>query len=153
MNRSRYVIRQIDKTDRAIISALFENGRMTLRELAEVIDLSSPSVTDRIEKLKDAGAIQGYAAIIDPKAFGLNTSAYVRMRALPGQIKRLEQLLIDTPEVVEADHVTGEDCFVVRVVVRDVQELEAVVSRFVLLASTDTAIIQSTPVVRRLPKL
>ncbi len=71
MNRSRYVIRQIDKTDRAIISALFENGRMTLRELAEVIDLSSPSVTDRIEKLKDAGAIQGYTAIIDPKAFGL----------------------------------------------------------------------------------
>ena len=153
MNRSRYVIRQIDKTDRAIISALFENGRMTLRELAEVIDLSSPSVTDRIEKLKDAGAIQGYAAIIDPKVFGLNTTAYVRMRALPGQIKRLEQLLIDTPEVVEADHVTGEDCFVVRVVVRDVQELEAVVGRFVLMASTDTAIIQSTPVVRRLPKL
>lgn len=153
MNRSRYVIRQIDKTDRAIISALSENGRMTLRELAEVIYLSSPSVTDRIEKLKDAGAIQGYTAIIDPKAFGLNTAAYVRMRALPGQIKRLEQLLIDTPEVVEADHVTGEDCFVVRVVVRDVQELEAVVGRFVLLASTDTAIVQSTPVVRRLPKL
>ena len=153
MNRSRYVIRQIDKTDRAIISALFENGRMTLRELAEVIDLSSPSVTDRIEKLKDAGAIQGYTAIIDPKVFGLNTTAYVRMRALPGQIKRVEQLLIDTPEVVEADHVTGEDCFVVRVVVRDVQELEEVVGRFVLLASTDTAIIQSTPVVRRLPKL
>ena len=92
MNRSRYVIRQIDKTDRAIISALFENGRMTLRELAEVIDLSSPSVTDRIEKLKDAGAIQGYTAIIDPKVFGLNTTAYVRMRALPGQIKKLEQL-------------------------------------------------------------
>ncbi|MDQ2762371.1 MAG: winged helix-turn-helix transcriptional regulator [Pseudomonadota bacterium] len=153
MNRSRCVIRQIDKTDRAIISALFENGRMTLRELAEVIELSSPSVTDRIEKLKDAGAIQGYAAIIDPKAFELNTVAYVRMRALPGQIKRLEQLLIETPEVVEADHVTGEDCFVVRVVVRDVQELEAVVGRFVLLASTDTAIIQSTPVVRRLPRL
>ncbi|WP_425231301.1 Lrp/AsnC family transcriptional regulator, partial [Sphingorhabdus sp.] len=60
MNRSRYVIRQLDKTDRAIIVALTEDGRMTIRELAILIDMSSPSVSERILKLKDAGAILGY---------------------------------------------------------------------------------------------
>jgi len=62
-------------------------------------------------------------------------------------------MLLDTPEVVEADHVTGEDCFLAKVMVCDVQALESVVDRFVPFASTDTAIIQSTTVVRRLPRL
>ena len=153
MNRSRYVSRLLDTTDRAIIAALSENGRMTVRELAAQIGLSSPSITERIHKLEDAGAIRGYAVLVDPKAFGLSIAAYVRMRARPGEVKRVAQMLGDTPEVVEADYVTGEDCFLAKVVVCDVQELESVVDRFLPFASTDTAIILSSTVVRRLPKL
>ena len=75
------------------------------------------------------------------------------MHARPGEVKRVAQMLIDTPEVVEADHITGEDCFLAKLVVCDVQTLEAVVDRFLPFAATDTAIIQSATVVRRLPKL
>jgi Lrp/AsnC family transcriptional regulator, leucine-responsive regulatory protein len=153
MNQSRYLIRQIDKIDRAIIAALTEDGRMTFKDLANRIGMSSPSVTERILKLKDAGAIRGYSVLVDPTAFGLVIAAHIRMRALPGQLKRVEQMLVDTPEIVEADHVTGEDCFQVKAMVSDVQSLETVASRFSPFASTDTAIIQSSPVVRRLPRL
>ena len=153
MNRSRYVTRPLDTTDRAIIAALSENGRMTVRELAAQIGLSSPSITERIHKLEDAGAIRGYTIAVDPTVFGLVISAHVRMRAMPGEVKRLAQMLIDTPEVVEADRVTGEDCFLAKVVVCDVHELETVIDRFQPYSSTDTAIIQSSTVVRRLPKL
>jgi Lrp/AsnC family leucine-responsive transcriptional regulator len=153
MNRSRYVTRPLDTTDRAIIAALNENGRMTVRELAALIGLSSPSVTERIHKLEDAGALRGYTVIIDPKVFGLGIAAHVRMRAMHGEVKRVAQMLIDTPEVVEADRVTGEDCFLAKVVVSDVQELESVIDRFQPYASADTAIILSSTVARRLPKL
>jgi Lrp/AsnC family transcriptional regulator, leucine-responsive regulatory protein len=153
MNRSRYVNRPIDKIDRAIIAALTEDGRMTIRELAEQIGLSSPSVSERILKLEDAGAIRGYTVLVDPKAFGLNVAAYVRLQAMPGEVKRVAEMLKGTPEVVEAHHVTGEDCYLAKIVVCDVEELETVVARFVPYASTDTAIIQSTTVARRLPKL
>ncbi len=153
MNRSRYVTRPLDTTDRAIIAALTENGRMTVRELAAQIGLSSPSVTDRIHKLEDTGAIRGYTIAVDPTVFGLVIAAHVRMRAMPGEVKRLAQMLIDTPEVVEADRVTGEDCFLAKLVVGDVHELETVIDRFLPFSSTDTAIIQSSTVVRRLPKL
>lgn len=153
MNRSRYVTRPLDMTDRAIIAALADNGRMTIRELAQVIDLSSPSVTERIHKLEDAGAIQGYTIIVDPKVFGLCVAAHVRMRAMPGEVRRVAQMLSDTPEVVEADRVTGEDCFVAKVVVSDAHELQTVIEPFLPFASTDTAIIQSSAVARRLPKL
>ena len=153
MNRSRYVTRRLDTTDREIIAALTKDGRMTVRDLAIQIGLSSPSVTDRILKLKDAGAITGYTVLVDTKAFGLSIAVYVRMHARPGEVKRVAQMLSDTPEVVEADHVTGEDCFLAKVVVCDVQELETVVDRFLPFASTDTAIIQSSTVAKRLPKL
>lgn len=153
MNRSRYVTRRLDTTDREIIAALTEDGRMTVRDLAAQIGQSSPSATDRILKLKDAGAITGYTVQVDPKGFGLNIAAYVRIRAMPGEVKRVAQMLSDTPEVVEADRVTGADCFLAKVLVCDVQELEAVVNRFVPFAATHTAIIQSSTVVRRLPKL
>jgi Lrp/AsnC family leucine-responsive transcriptional regulator len=153
MNRSRYVTRRLDTIDREIITALTEDGRMTIRDLADKIGMSSPSVTERIHKLEDAGAIRGYTVQVDPKVFGLCIAAYVRMHARPGEVKRVAQMLFDTPEVVEADHVTGEDCFLAKVVVCDVQALESVVDRFLPFASTDTAIVQSSTVVRRLPKL
>ena len=153
MNRSRYVTRHLDKTDRAIIAALTDNGRMTIRELAKQIGMASPSVTARILKLEDAGAIQGYTIVIDPNVFDLGTSAYVRMNAMPGEAIRLAKMLDDTPEVVEADRVTGEDCFLAKLVVSDARELQAVVDRFQQYASSDTAIILSSVVARRLPKL
>lgn len=153
MNRSRYVSRPLDTTDRAIIAALSENGRMTVRDLAARIGLSSPSITERIHKLEDAGAIRGYTIVVDPKAFGLGIAAHVKMRAVPGELQRLAQMLIDTPEVVEADRVTGEDCFLAKVVVSDLHQLETVIDRFLPFSSTDTAIVQSSTVVRRLPKL
>ena len=153
MNRSRYVTRQLDSIDRAIIAALNEDGRMTFKALAKQIGLSSPSINDRILKLKDAVAINGYTVVIDPKVFGLDIAAYVRVHAMPGAVKRVEQLLKDTPQVVEADRVTGEDCFLAKVLVRDMHELETVIDRFVPFSSTDTAIIQSPTVARRLPKL
>lgn len=153
MNRSRYVNRPVDKTDRAIISALAADGRMTVRELAGQIGLSSPSVTERIHKLEDSGAIAGYTITVDPNAFGLGIAAHVRMRALPGEVSRLRQMLIDAPEVVEADRVTGEDCFIARILVASIVDLEALVDRFLPFAATDTAIVQSSPVIKRLPRM
>jgi Lrp/AsnC family leucine-responsive transcriptional regulator len=76
MNRSRYATRSLDTTDRAIIAALTNNGRMTVREIAEQTAYS-PSVTDRIHKLEDAGAIRGYTITVDLKVFGLGIAAHV----------------------------------------------------------------------------
>jgi Lrp/AsnC family transcriptional regulator, leucine-responsive regulatory protein len=75
------------------------------------------------------------------------------MRAQFGELKKLSQVLRDTPEVVEADRVTGEDCIIAKVVVRDLRELETVIDRFLAFASTETYVIQSSIVSRRQPKL
>lgn len=77
----------------------------------------------------------------------------MRIEAMPGELKRVIEILGNTHQIVEAHRVTGADCFVAQVVVRDVQELETVVDRFASFVSTPTAIIQSAAVPRRLPKL
>jgi Lrp/AsnC family transcriptional regulator, leucine-responsive regulatory protein len=91
--------------------------------------------------------------VVDPGAFGLNVAAYVRMNAMPGQVPKLEKLIEDAPEVVESHQITGEDCFLAKVVVSDVHQLKTVVDRFRTYSSADPAIILSSPVPMRLPKL
>ena len=152
MNRSRYVNRPIDKTDRALITALTENGRVTFKDLAEQINLSSPSVTERICKLEDSSAIQSYTITINPKALGLNIEAHVRFYAIPGEVKRVDQMLKDSPEVIKAVRVTGKDCFLAMVLVKELDDIETMTERFERFAATDVAIIQSTTVANRLPK-
>ena len=153
MNRSRYLTRRLDDIDRAIVAALCENGRRAIKEVAELLDMASPSITARIDKLKDAGAITGYTVVVDPGAFGLNVSAFVRMNAMPGQMQKLVQMVKDTPEIVETFHITGKECLQAKIVVCDMPTLEAVVDRFGSCASTETSVIQSVTVAQRLPKL
>jgi Lrp/AsnC family transcriptional regulator, leucine-responsive regulatory protein len=152
MNRSRYVNRPIDNLDRALVAALAQNARMTVRDLAACIGLSSPSTAERIHKLEDCGAITEYTISTEPTALGLGITAHLKIRSMPGEVRRVAQMLKDAPEFVEADRVTGEDCFLGKVMVRNVGELEALVDRFLPYASTDTAIVQSSVVTRRLPK-
>ena len=153
MNRSRYVTRQLDEIDREIIAALSENGRETMKVLGEKVGMSSPSVSARLLKIEDAGAIQSYTAVIDYRVFGYNIVAQLRICAKFGQGPKVEKLLHETSAVIEADHVTGEDCFLARVVVSDTQGLQAVVDRFRPFAAVDTAILISSTVAKRLPKL
>ena len=153
MNRSRYITRQLDDTDREIIAALTENGRAAMKALGERVGMSSPSVSARLLKIEDAGAIQSYTAVIDYKVFGYNIAAQLRICAKFGKAQRVEELLHETSAVIEADHVTGEDCFLARVVVSDTQALQAVVDRFRPFAAVDTAILISSTVAKRLPKL
>ncbi len=126
---------------------------MTIRKVAKQIGLSSPSASERIKKMEDAGAIRGYVAVVDPTVFGLGVEAHVRIQAIPGEANRIARMLSETPEVVKADRITGADCFVATVIVSDAQKLQTVIEPFQRFASTDTAIILSPIVARRLPKL
>lgn len=153
MNRSRYVNRAIDKTDRIIVAALFENGRMTFRELGDIIEMSGPSVKDHFNKLMDAGAIRGFTAIVDPKIFGYPIALHLRINAKPGEVDRIAQMLDETPQVIEAHRITGEGCFVASAYITDMAEVQSLSGRFEPFAATDVSVIQSTIVIRRLPKL
>jgi len=153
MKRLRYQNGPLDEIDTAILRLLIKDARASTAEIARSVGLSPPSVAERIRRLEDAGVISGYTLVVDPAAFGLPVSAWIRIRPVPGQLAKVAKLLGEIPEIVECDRVTGEDCFVARACLGSVQALETLIDRLIPLAMTNTAIIQSTPVQRRLPPL
>lgn len=143
----------IDAVDRRVLEILSTQGRLSMRELARQIGFSAPSTSERVKRLEDEGVIEGYSAEINPKAMGLALSVYIRLRPMPGEVARVAKLLAASPEIVESDRVTGDDCFVAKAHLRDVDELETLIDRFLPYANTNTAVIQSSPVKRRRPQL
>jgi Lrp/AsnC family transcriptional regulator, leucine-responsive regulatory protein len=141
----------LDATDYKILRALGVNARVSNAELARFVGLSAPSVAERIRRLEDCGAIQGYTIRANPAALGLPISAWLRIRPVPGELQHVAAILSQLPEIVECDRVTGDDCFVARAHVRSVGHLEKLIDRLIPFSMTNTAIIQSSPIERRLP--
>ncbi|MCG8491081.1 MAG: Lrp/AsnC family transcriptional regulator, partial [Sneathiellales bacterium] len=113
----------------------------------------APAISERLKRLEEAGAIEGYQAVINPSAIGLTLSAWLRIRPVPGELSRVTELLKTCPEIVQCDRVTGEDCFMAKAHFADIGELEALIDRINPYAMTNTAVIQSSPVAGRVPDL
>ncbi len=142
----------LDDADRRLLAALVDNGRISLADLGRLIGMSPQSAADRVRRLEDLGVIAGFAARLDPEALGLTLGAYVRVRPAMGELARVAALLAQIPEIVECDRITGDDCFIAKVFVARIEELERVIDRLIPYAQTNTSIIQSSPVKRRAPK-
>jgi Lrp/AsnC family leucine-responsive transcriptional regulator len=143
----------LDEIDQALIALLSDNARLSHAELARSVGLSPPSVAERLRRLEEDGVVSAYTVELDPKALGYTLTAIVRIRPLPGQLHHVEKLLIESPEVIECDKVTGDDCFVARYLLRSIDELDPILERIAQRAQTSTSIVKASPVKRRLPAI
>jgi Lrp/AsnC family leucine-responsive transcriptional regulator len=139
----------LDGTNVRILEELQCNARLTVAELGRRVGLSAPAVAERMARLEDAGVITGYHAAVDPRALGYALGAVLRIRPAPRQIAAVAELAREIPEVAECHRITGEDCFLVRLHVRDVEQLEELIDRFAFHGQTTTSIMQTSPVARR----
>ena len=136
-----------------ILLELQRNPRLTMSELGRRVGLSSPAVTERVRRLEELGVIQGYRLDLNPTALGLPIAAYVRIRPNPGQLPKIAELAQHIPEVVECHRVTGEDCFILKVYLPSLDQLDRILDAFLLYGTTTTSLIQSSPVPLRPPPL
>lgn len=151
MKRLRYEDGPLDAIDARILGALAEDARTSVADIARLVGLSGPSVSERIRRLEESGVIEGYAVRINAAGIGLPISAWLRVRPLPGELSRVADILRGLPEIVECDRVTGDDCFIAKAHLRSMEHLEKIIDRIIPFAMTNTSIIQSSPVARRLP--
>ncbi|WP_156723714.1 Lrp/AsnC family transcriptional regulator [Streptomyces apocyni] len=134
-----------DATDWRILEVLQRDGRASFAELARAVAMSPSAVTERVRRLEDAGVIRGYAAMVAPERLGLPILAFVRLRYPTANYKPFHDLLDVTPEILEAHHVTGDDCFVIKVAVRSMGHLEEVSGKIGTLGSVTTSVVYSSP--------
>ena len=140
----------LDRIDAAILRELYADARLPRAELARRVGLSAPSVGERVRRLEEAGVITGYRAVIDPSKLGYQLTVLIRARPSPGMMADMVEAIRSTPQIVRAERVSGDDCFVAWAHVRDVAEMEAVIDRIVPFGATHTAIVQSAPVGERM---
>ena len=139
----------LDELDRRIVGELQQDGRLTMAELGRRVSLSPPAVADRVQRLERRGVITGYHARVDPKAVGYPVAAVVRVAPAQGRLQKIRDVARETLEVVECHRITGEDCFLLKLHLRSLDDLEGVLDRFTPYGRTTTSLVHSSPVDNR----
>jgi Lrp/AsnC family transcriptional regulator, leucine-responsive regulatory protein len=130
---------ELDAYDGKILAELQLDARLTMAELGRRVHLSQPAVTERVRKLEMSGVIEGYRAKVNYAALGYGIRAIVRVGRV--EYARVVKLIEQTPEIVNALNVTGEDSWILEIAVIDVAHLDAVVSKFCIVTETATCIV------------
>jgi Lrp/AsnC family leucine-responsive transcriptional regulator len=132
-----------------ILNLLAGDPRMSVSELARRVGMSAPATRERIQRMEEAGVIRGCRLEIDPAALGYPIAAFVRVRPMPGRLPKIAELAASLPQVVECHRITGEDCFIMKVRLDSLDNLDVILDRFLAYGQTTTSIVQSTPVAPR----
>ncbi len=140
----------LDETGWRILEELQQDARLSYAELGRRVGLSSPAVMERVRRLEEAGIIEGYRTVVNLENVGLPILAFVRVANAGNREKQLQEVVKTMPEVLEAHHVIGNDCFFIKVAVPTVKHLERILGALGEYSQTTTSIVLSSPVNGRL---
>jgi Lrp/AsnC family leucine-responsive transcriptional regulator len=136
----------LDDVNRALLRELHADPRISMSELARRVGMSSPAVTERVQRMQRDGVITGFRMDVDPAALGLPVMAFARIRPVAGQLPKIAKLAAQLPEVSECHRITGEDCFLVKVHAASIGGLESVLDKFLAYGQTVSSVVVATPV-------
>ena len=120
-------------------------------DAAASLGVSQPTVAERMRRMEERGIVRGAMLRLDHAKLGYPIEAFVRIVATPQVQYRLEEVAQRIPQVVEMARVTGEDCLVVRAVLRSVGELSEVIGQLSQYGASNTSIVLGTPIPLRSP--
>ena len=140
----------LDPLSRKILAELQRNARLSFAEIGRRVGLSTPAAAERVRRLEESGVIAGYEARINPRALGLDVTAFVRVRVTGAETlaRRLTRLASELPEVLECHRCTGDESFILKVRVPSVGRLERLIDQLTPFGMTSTALVLSSPVER-----
>ncbi|PID85178.1 MAG: AsnC family transcriptional regulator [Chloroflexi bacterium] len=122
---------ELDELDLSILRTLQENGRMSNVDLANHINLSPPATYTRLKRLEKQGYIHHYAALLNWKQMGYDMICFINISLQmhqPGEVEKFRKRVSNLPEVMECHHVTGEFDYLLKVAIKNREDLD----RFVM---------------------
>ena len=146
----------LEDTDRSIVQALTEDGRLSYTDLAERVGLSVSAVHQRVRRLEQRGVIRGYRVDLDADALDLPLTAFVSIKPIDPAAPDDAPARLAHLKAVEACHsVAGDESYILKVRVGDPAGLEALLQEIRAAAnvSTRTTVVLSTPYEGRPPQL
>lgn len=144
----------MDETDARLLELLQEDSRMTVSELSRRLNLSRPSVSDRMARLRDSGVIEGYTARVSLKAVGRETLLIIHLGSLKVSPRIFEAKIAGDSDILECHRVTGEIDYIIKAAVRNMDEMRMLIDRLLPFGDVSTSIVLLSPIPWRsvLPK-
>lgn len=139
----------MDELDQKILRLLGTDGRMTVKEIAQKVSLTSPAVSERIRRMEKSGVIAGYTVVLGDIEQDNCIDALISISVAQADRQYFITMVENQQGVTQCFHVTGSHSFIVKVRCADIQELESLINRFQKLGQTSTQIILSAPVDRQ----
>ena len=141
--------RLLDNIGKKIVNTLQKNARISFSDLGRNVGLSTPAATERVRKLEDAGVISGYHAAVDTAKVGFPVSAFIHLTTPVQHYPKVTSFMQNQDEVLECHHISGEESFIIKVVVPSVEYLELLVEKLSPFGQTKTSIVLSSSFVKR----
>ena len=133
----------IDSLNWKILKCLQLNARQSNVEIGKQVGISSPAVSERIKKMEDAGVIQSYNALVSPYETGYQLKAIITLRAFMGMLKPFLEKVKTYDEVINCYRITGNENFVMEVVLKHQKHLESFIDQLIVYGETKTQIVLS----------
>jgi Lrp/AsnC family leucine-responsive transcriptional regulator len=143
---------KIDSLNWNILNYLQANARMSNAEIGRRVGISSPAVNERIKKMEDAGIINGYLTIVSPAEIGYQLKAIITLRAFMGKLRPFLEKVKSYDEVLNCYRITGNENFVMEVVLKDQKHLETFIDQLITYGETKTQIVLSHVVANKVIK-
>ncbi len=118
---------KLDSIDRAILTELQREGRLSNLELAQRVHLSPSACLRRVKQLEDGGVIAQYVALVNPRAVGRHGISFtiINLDSMnTPQLEAFEQAVRDRPEILDCYYVAGANDYLIRFAYRDAEDLE-----------------------------
>jgi Lrp/AsnC family leucine-responsive transcriptional regulator len=133
----------IDSLNWKILKCLQQNARQSNAEIGRQVGISSPAVSERIKKMEDLGIIEGYKTMVSPFEIGYQLKAIITMRAFMGKLKPFMEKVKTYDEIVNCYRITGDENFVMEVVLKNQKHLEQFIDQLIVYGETKTQIVLS----------
>lgn len=134
---------KLDLINWKILDCLQENARQSNTDIAKKVGISSPAVSERIRKMEDAAIIEGYYAKVSHVETGHQLKAIITLRAFMGRLKPFIHKVPEFNEVINCYRITGNENFIMEVVLNNQQHLERFIDQLITYGETRTHIILS----------
>lgn len=138
----------LDDISRKLLEELQKDARISFAELGRRVGLSASATTERVRHLEDQGVIRGYRVDIDPRALGYNIMVFTRMTFQGEKYKHFIAYIKGVEEVRECYHITGSDALIMKIFARSIEELDAIVTKFLAYGEPNSSVVLGTGFVR-----
>lgn len=129
-----------DEIDCLILGELQKNSRLSIRELSKRVNLSTPSVSERVKRLEDSGIIEGYTIKINKKKLGLAIDCIIKVTMRNGEYERFKTFIKEYERSEWCYRTAGNGCFLVKLSVKSLDEIEEFINSVSSYALTETII-------------